>query len=153
MTNPFITAYTRKSQKLVIAKDKLHSSVILILSLVGCLIICLFSSCSMTPARAEMIDVEKLADAIYKAENSVKYPYGIKSLKYENRSDRGLSKEQWARKICINTIKNNLKRFANQDKYKDFISFMGSRYCPITIASEYHLNKNWINNVRHFYGE
>jgi len=100
---------------------------------------------------SEVINVEKLADAIYKAENSVKYPYGIKSLRYENRTDKNLTKEQWARKICINTIRNNLKRFAKQDKYKDFISFLGSRYCPTTIKSEYCLNKNWVYNVTKFY--
>jgi hypothetical protein len=90
------------------------------------------------------INVEKLADAIYKAENSSKYPYGIKSINTYGNKD-------YARKICINTIKNNLKRFKKQTRYSDFIEFLGSRYCPVTIKSEYRLNKNWVRNVRHFY--
>ena len=153
MTDPIRKAYqgyTEKRQPLVIEDSHWHRAVILIASILLCGLIWLIC---VIPARAEVIDVDKLANAIYKAENSVKYPYGIKSLKYEDRSDRNLTKEQWARKICINTIKNNLKRFAKQDKYRDFISFLGSRYCPTTIKSEYALNKNWINNVRHFYGE
>lgn len=106
------------------------------------------------PAQAEeAINVERLADAIYLAEGGAKtaYPYGIKSLRYEDRTDRSLAKEQWARKICINTIKNNLKRFTSQNKYIDFIEFLGSRYCPTTIKEEYHLNKNWVKNVKYFY--
>jgi len=106
------------------------------------------------PAQAEeAINVERLADAIYLAEGGAKtaYPYGIKSLRYEDRTDRSLIKEQWARKICVNTIRNNLKRFAGQNEYTDFIEFLGSRYCPTTIKEEYHLNKNWVKNVKYFY--
>jgi len=86
---------------------------------------------------------DEIANAIFKAENSSKYPYGIKSVPtYGNK--------EYARKICLNTIRNNRKRFANQTKYKDFISFLGSRYCPTTIPSEYYLNKNWIKNVNYY---
>lgn len=96
--------------------------------------------------------VEQIADAIYLAEGGAKtkFPYGIKSLRYEDRSNRSLTKEKWARKICINTIRNNIKRFAGQNEYSDFLEFLGSRYCPTTIKSEYHLNKNWVSNVRYF---
>ncbi len=85
----------------------------------------------------------QIADAIYKAENSVKYPYGIKSINtYGNK--------EYARKICLNTIRNNRKRFAKQTKYTNFIEFLGSRYCPTTIKSEYKLNKNWVRNVNYY---
>jgi len=97
-------------------------------------------------ARAETINVEKLATAIYYAEGGAKthFPYGIKSIPtYGNK--------EYARKICINTIRNNIKRFAKQNKYTDFLEFLGSRYCPITIKSEYYLNKNWVSNVRRLY--
>lgn len=86
---------------------------------------------------------EQIADAIYKAENSVRYPYGIKSIDTKGN-------KEYARKICLNTIRNNRKRFAKQTKYKDFISFLGSRYCPTTIKSEYSLNKNWVRNVNFY---
>ncbi len=109
------------------------------------ILICFVSSCS-----AQEFSDEQIANAIYKAENSVKYPYGIKSLKYEDRTDKSLTKEQWARKICLNTIKNHRKRHAKHNCGKDFISCLGDRYCPTTIKSEYHLNKNWVKSVKFF---
>ena len=92
-------------------------------------------------ARASEYTDDQIANAIYKAENSVKYPYGIKFINtYGNK--------EYARKICLNTIRNNRKRFINQARYTDFIEFLGSRYCPTTIKSEYYLNKNWVSNVK-----
>ena len=88
----------------------------------------------------DLPDNERLANAIYKAEHSIKYPYGIKSI--NTHGDKVL-----ARRICINTIKHAKKDF----KGGDFIVFLGSRYCPTTIRSEYYLNKNWVNNVKRFY--
>lgn len=86
---------------------------------------------------------EQIAEAIFRAENSKKYPYGIKSVNTHGN-------KEYARKICLNTIRNNRKRFAKQAKYKDFISFLGSRYCPTTIPNEYALNRNWVKNVNYF---
>jgi hypothetical protein len=91
------------------------------------------------------VDSQRLADAIYLAEGGKKtrYPYGIKSIPCEG--------ENACRQICLNTINNNKKRFLKQSKYKDYIEFLGSRYCPLNIKGEYHLNKNWVRNVKHFY--
>jgi hypothetical protein len=91
------------------------------------------------------IDPHKLADAIYKAEGGKKtrYPYGIKSVRCVGEND--------CRQVCLNTIRNNQKRFLKQNKYTDFIEFLGSRYCPLNIKGEYHLNKNWVSNVKYFY--
>lgn len=89
----------------------------------------------------EDINVEKLADAINRAENSTKYPYGIKSI--NTHGD-----EVYARRICINTIKNNIKRYEASDKSVDYITFLGNRYCPPTAHS---LNRHWVKNVKHFY--
>jgi hypothetical protein len=88
---------------------------------------------------------EQIAHAIYKAEggSKTKYPYGIKSINTHGN-------KEYAHKICLNTIRNNRIRFIKQDKYKDFIEFLGSRYCPTTIRNEYYLNKNWVKNVRWF---
>jgi hypothetical protein len=83
---------------------------------------------------------EQIANAIYRAENSVKYPYGIKSI--DTHGDKA-----YARKICLNTIRNNRGRFLKQTKYQDFIEFLGSRYCP---PSAHSLNKNWVKNVRYW---
>jgi hypothetical protein len=85
----------------------------------------------------------QICEAIGRAENSTKYPYGIKSINtYGNK--------EYAQKICINTIHNNRKRFANQTKYKDYIEFLGSRFCPPNI---HKLNVNWVKNVRYFLKE
>ncbi len=139
-------SYVNKVHPKLVKEGSLQSAVILLSSIVGVAIICLFSSCDRitVPASAESIySDEKIATAIYKAENSKKYPYGIKSIDTKGN-------KEYARKICLNTIRNNRKRFANQTQYKDFISFLGSRFCPTNIPSEYHLNKNWVRNVYYF---
>jgi len=85
---------------------------------------------------------EQIAQAIYYAEGGTKtkYPYGIKSIPtYGNK--------EYAYKICLNTIRNNKKRFAKQNKYTDFIEFLGSRYCPPQV---HRLNKNWVRNVKYY---
>lgn len=110
------------------------------LAVIVSFIIALLVLC-VSDASAEVINVDKLADAIYKAENSVKFPYGIKSI--DTKSDA-----VYARKICINTIKNNIKRYNKSDKSVDYITFLGNRYCPPNVHS---LNKNWVRNVKKFY--
>ena len=113
-----------------------------VIVIIGSFVACLVMFFLVTFARAEYSN-DQIANAIYKAENSVKYPYGIKSIPtYGNK--------EYARKICLNTIRNNRVRFAKQNKYSDFIEFLGSRYCPTTIKSEYQLNKNWVRNVKKF---
>lgn len=82
----------------------------------------------------------QICEAIGKAENSVKFPYGIKSIDTHGN-------KEYARKICMNTIRNNRKRFANQTKYKDYIEFLGSRFCP---PKAHKLNVHWVKNVRYF---
>jgi len=89
---------------------------------------------------ADYTDTE-IVNAIYKAENSVRYPYGIKSI--ETNGD-----PVYARKICFNTVRNNRKRFANQKAYTDFIEFLGDRYCPKSVDPIG--NKNWKVNVKYF---
>lgn len=93
----------------------------------------------------EVIDIDRLANAIYKAEGvNSKHPYGILT-KYKHTTPR---------QACINTIKSNLKRFNNQKKEKDFIVFMSKTYCPIGAKNDpTGLNKNWVKNVKHFYYE
>ena len=96
------------------------------------------------------IDQEKLCEAIGKAENSVKYPYGIKSI--NTHEDKVL-----ARKICINTINNNLARWQwarQQGDTRDFIEYLGSRFCPINSPDDpAGLNKNWIQNVKYYFNQ
>jgi len=97
-------------------------------------------SCMCAGARAE-VNVEKLADAIYKAEGGSKtsHPYGILK-KYKTTTPR---------QACINTINHALRDW---DGRGDFIIFLGNRYCPVGAENDpTGLNKNWIGNVRYFY--
>ena len=84
------------------------------------------------------INVERLANAIKHAENSQACPYGIRSINTHRN-------EAYARKICINSIKNNYKRWVKQGRREDFITFMGRRYSPPSI------NPNWVRLVKYFY--
>jgi hypothetical protein len=98
-----------------------------------------------TFVNAEMIagyDINKWADAIYKAENSKTYPYGIMVSK---RLDAPT-----ARKYCLNTVRNNYKRYRSksiqQPGLKEpFIKFLAKRYCPPEPDQT-----NWIKNVAFF---
>jgi len=90
---------------------------------------------------------EEICDAIYLAEGGekTKYPYGIKSVK--------CSGEKECRKICINTVRNNKRRYREYGykKYKTFLEFLASRYAPIGAKNDpKNLNKNWLKNVKYF---
>lgn len=102
-------------------------------------LIFLSSSCAFAGTHAH-IDQNKLANAIYKAEGGAKtrHPYGI--LGHWNKPPRI---------ICINTIKNALKRWNGQG---DFIAFLAKRYCPVGASNDPGgLNRNWIKNVTYYY--
>ena len=95
----------------------------------------------------------KLVEAIGKAENSIKYPYGIKSI--DTHGDRA-----YARRICYNTVKNNWVRYERSKTGHsrglggDFLTFLGQRYCPTSgklTPLETALNRNWVSNVRFYY--
>jgi hypothetical protein len=90
---------------------------------------------------SEIVDVNLLADAIFWAEGgpNTNHPYGILK-KYKTTTPR---------QACINTINHALRDW---DGSGDFISFLGSRYCPVGAANDpTGLNKNWIKNVRKLY--
>lgn len=89
-------------------------------------------------------DYEKLANAIGRAENSTKYPYGIISI--NTHGDKVL-----ARRICINTCKNNYVRWKKAGSKGDYLTFLSNRYCPIGAGNDPKgLNRNWIKNVRFY---
>jgi hypothetical protein len=93
----------------------------------------------LSTCRAETIDIERLANAIYRAEGgaNTKHPYGI--LGHWHKP---------ARVICINTIKHALKDFNGKG---DFISFLGSRYCPVGCSNDNGTNRFCIKNVKYYY--
>lgn len=77
------------------------------------------------------IPVELLANAIYKAENSTTYPYGVLT-HYKHTTPR---------QACINTIAHRLRQW---DGKGDFIVFLGERYSPLSD------NPNWVRLVKYF---
>jgi len=84
------------------------------------------------------IDVEKLATAIGRAENSKTHPYGILA-HYKHTTPR---------QACINTINSNYRRW---DGRGDFVEYLAKTYCPIGAKNDPKgLNKNWTKNVKHF---
>ncbi len=86
--------------------------------------------------------IERLANAIYWAENSKKYPYGIISINTHGN-------EKLARRICKNTIKNQIKRWNRKEPY---IVSLRNRYAPIGAGNDPKgYNANWIRNVKYFY--
>lgn len=94
----------------------------------------------LSMARAEEIDVNALANAIYRAEGGAKtsHPYGILA-HYKHTTPR---------QACINTINHALRDWNGKG---DFLAFLGNRYCPIGASNDPKgLNKNWLSNVRYF---
>jgi len=94
--------------------------------------------------RAEEINIERLANAIYIAEGgaNTNHPYGILQ-KYKTTTPR---------QACVNTINSVLKRFEEQEKEKDFIHFLSLTYCPINAKNDpLNLNVHWEKNVKYYY--
>lgn len=81
-----------------------------------------------------------IVNAIGKAENSKRHPYGI------------MIKTKDPRKTCMNTVNNNVMRYVKAgEPGGDFIHFLSLRYAPIGAANDPRgVNKNWENNVKYF---
>lgn len=88
-------------------------------------------------------DYERLADAIYQAEGGAraKVPYGILSVKVKDEAE--------ARRVAINTARNNFKRWEKAGKPGTYIEFLANRYVPPT--ADPRGNKNWKVNVPKIY--
>lgn len=102
-----------------------------------CFVLC---QCNRNICNAQVDCINDIADAIYKAENSIKYPYGILR-RYKNTTPR---------QACINTINSSLRRFNNQSEEKDFIHFLSLTYAPIGCDNDDGNNKYWERNVKFF---
>lgn len=108
------------------------------LTLICTLFVCLNAS-AITPDQAE-----RLADAIWIAEGGAKtkYPYGIRSINTHGDATK-------ARRICLNTIRNNYVRWVNAGRPGEYVVFLANRYCPV--ASDPRGNANWIRNVKFYF--
>lgn len=88
--------------------------------------------------------VNRFADAVYRIEGGEKArkPYGVLSVKVNNKEE--------ARRVTINSIRNNWVRWHKAGKPDTFIVFFANRWCPK--ASDPVGNRNWINNARKIMG-
>jgi hypothetical protein len=78
-----------------------------------------------------------ICDCIYiiEGKENARQPYGIEIIT--------CSSEKECRQICINTVENNVIRFKNQTKEKDYLTFLAKRYCPPNWVI-------WLNNLRFY---
>jgi len=87
-------------------------------------------------------DANHLADAIYHCEGGAKAkkPYGILSV--------AVSGEPEARRVCLNTIRNNWKRWEAAGSPGTYLEFLARRFAPVGVANDPSgLNRNWLKNV------
>ena len=91
-----------------------------------------------------VLDVERLANAIYRAENSITHPYGIMQ-KYKYTTPR---------QACINTIRHKHRDWLKGGSKGNFLDYLGSKYAPIGASNDPRgLNVNWVRNVRYHYNK
>jgi hypothetical protein len=85
-------------------------------------------------------EFERIADAIFIIEGgtNARVPYGIVSIKVRDAVH--------ARKICLNTIRNNHERWRKSGQKGKFLDFLADRYCPK--AGDPVGNRNWKRNIR-----
>ncbi len=57
------------------------------------------------------------------------------------------SNKEYARQICLNSVRNGRARWIKAGRPYDLIIYIGLRYCPPTI---HKLNKNWVSNVKFY---
>ena len=95
-------------------------------------------------SNALALDADRIANAIYRVEggSKAKAPYGILSIK--------VGSEQQARKVCINTIKNNHTRWINAGRPGKYLDYLADRYCPR--SADPVGNRNWKRNIRRISG-
>ena len=118
------------------AEDKRDNKSLMVAILIGLVlgVIMFFSG------KAHAYSDDQYVNAIRHAEGT--WTYGIKTIKCNSETE--------CRRIALRTVHNNRIRFSTYGyrKYSTFISFLGSRYCPINAGNDPEgLNINWIANV------
>ncbi len=108
------------------------------------ILIALMIVCLIPNAEAGEYTDTQIVNAIYKAENSTKYPYGIVSI--DTKGD-----EVYARKICLNTVRNQRVRHSKHDCEFSYLECLSRRYAPLNAKNDPSgLNRHWLKNVRFF---
>jgi len=83
---------------------------------------------------------EQIADAVYRVEGGARarVPYGILSIKVRDAAH--------ARRICLNTIKNNRARWIKAGQPGSYMDYLADKYCPR--SADPVGNKNWKINIK-----
>ena len=104
--------------------------------------ICVFFLLSISTSWAQMSDSEanRIVDAIYRVEGSerAKVPYGILSIKVRDKAH--------ARQICLNTVRNNYRRWSEAGRKGEYLEFLADRYCPRSVDPQG--NTSWKRNIK-----
>ena len=139
---------TSTIMKTLLGRDQYEWARWIISTLVIGMIACLWTSVAhaseVPTGEVGGYNVERLADAIYKAEGGAKtrHPYGILQ-KYKHTTPR---------QACINTIRSKHREWVRLGSKGDYLVYLASRYAPIGVANDpTNLNKNWLNNVKKLY--
>jgi hypothetical protein len=105
-------------------------------------------------------DVDRIADAIFRCENSRTHPYGVMiPTKHPRTVCENTIRHAWVdferqqKKLGTGSLPSSPKRgVVNSDAYSlPFIQFLSRRYAPIGAKNDpTHLNENWARNVEWF---
>lgn len=143
-----ISMYPVKSMPLTEQEIQAFKSAFILLAKIVICTFMLVAGCTVASAEEtiEGYTISQYVEAIYKAEGGEKaqYPYGIRSVNCEGKED--------CRKVCYNTVKNNVKRWKASNKADiPFLEFLAGRYAPVGVRNDpTGLNRNWIKNCRYF---
>ena len=120
---------------------------LLIISILSCNLTAFAAQTAQNQAITEKLDeatAERLVNAIFRIENSKKYPYGIKSIQIKGNTQE--ERELYSRRICLNTVVNNHQRWLKAGKPGSYLDYLGGKYCPISADPKGH--RNWLVNIR-----
>jgi len=88
---------------------------------------------------------ERICRAIFVLEGGARarVPYGILSVPVRDAAH--------ARRICLNTIKNNRARWIKAGQPGAFLDYLADKYCPL--SADPIGNKNWKVNIKRLVNE
>lgn len=93
---------------------------------------------SVGSVQVEGYSVSQIVNAIYRIEGGSKAvkPFGILSVKCHSYQD--------CKRICENTVINNIARWHRSGSNQSYFEFLANRYAPV---EAHPLNKNWLPNL------
>ena len=101
----------------------------------------LAARCEAAVSKVVCPDVPKLVEAIGKAENSRRYPYGI-------IAKRRLTVAE-ARRWCENTVRRRLAEWHRAGRPGHPVDWIARTYAPLGASNDPRgLNRHWANNVK-----